>query len=716
MSAAPDSIGPGYAMVARQYFDAGWAPLPLPAGQKASPPPGTTGADGMWPTIDDIDRWKAQHPAGNIALRMPDTVIGIDVDDYDDKGGGTTLDQLEAELGQLPATWVSTSRGQGGRSGIRLYRIPKGLRLPGVLGPGIDVIQHHHRYMLVPPSTHPNGDRYRIYDKHGQRALQPPAIDELPTLPAAWAAKWAPSQQPAIAPQRATATVIYDDSVAERINRDHDWHTLLYTDGWTMTQRKAGQTHWARPGKDEGTSAVLHEPDGPLVVFSTSVPALQHRWAERDGHWSYSLFGYVAATRHNGDRSGCARAYRQHLNSVETQYHTLRTANVANAVLDGRTVDIDTYAHLVDWGTFWSADNPDEEWLAYPLIPKGRSVALYAPAKAGKSTVVLAAVAALASGGSILGNPPVEPADVLYLDYEMTHADLYERLSELGYGPHTDLRRLHYALLPSLPPLDTPGGAAVVVDLADRLNCQLVVVDTFGRAVEGDEDKADTVRAFYRHTGLALKAKGIAVLRTDHAGKDVDRGQRGSSAKADDVDVVWSLKRTETGVHLKRTHSRVAWVPNELLVDRIDRDGITSYVAAADSYPEGTKETMVLLEQLAVPADASARKAAQALRDAGHRVRNDVLRAAQKARRTVRMPVDNSAKARPAHSEPADAKARPAHWGAPSETLASTEPTAPGALGRTPGSDRGAFCAPIRGATRPTDLGAVDDNDPDDLF
>jgi hypothetical protein len=716
VSAAEDrGIAPGYAMVARQYLQAGWAPLPLPKGAKASPPPGTTGTDGRWPTPADVDTWREQWPDGNVALRLPDTVIGIDVDDYDGKGGGDTLRSLEAGNGPLPPTWLSTSRGQG-TSGIRLYRVPAGTRLPGVLGPGIDVIQHHHRYMLVPPSVHPSGERYRIYDPTGNRAMRPPAVDELPELPAAWIAALRAGQPAAPAPQPPKATVVDDDSVAERINRDHDWHNLLYTDGWSITQRKAGQTHWARPGKDAGTSAVLHEPDGPLVVFSTSVPALQHGWAERDGHWSYSIFGYVAATRHGGDRSGCARAYRQHLNAVETQYHTLRTATVAQAVLDGEPVDADTYAHLVDWATFWSADNPDEEWLAYPLIPKGRSVALYAPAKAGKSTVVLAAVAALATGGSILGSPPAEPADVLYLDYEMTHSDLYERLSELGYGPHVDLGRLHYALLPSLPPLDTPAGAAVVVELAIRLNCQLVVVDTFGRAVEGDEDKADTVRAFYRHTGLALKSKGIAVLRTDHAGKDVERGQRGSSAKADDVDVVWSLKRTETGVQLKRTHSRVAWVPNELNVDRKDHDGITSYVAAADAYPEGTKETIVLLEQLGIPADASARKAAQALRDAGHRFRNDVLRASQKARRTLRVPVDNSSKARPARSEPADAQTRPAHWGAPSETLASTGPTAPGALGRGTGSDRGAFCAPIRGATRPTGSDAVDKDDSDDLF
>ena len=42
---------------------------------------------------------------------------------------------------------------------------------------------------------------------------------------------------------------------------------------------------------------------------------------------------------------------------------------------------------------------------------------------------------------------------------------------------------------------------------------------------------------------MALKEAGIALLRIDHAGKDLTRGQRGTSAKRDDVEVVWFLKK-----------------------------------------------------------------------------------------------------------------------------------------------------------------------------
>ena len=70
-----------------------------------------------------------------------------------------------------------------GISGIRLYRVPAGWKGAGILpaapvceghplpggrearpgdlvSPG-EVIQHHHRYMVAPPSAHPSGRRYR---------------------------------------------------------------------------------------------------------------------------------------------------------------------------------------------------------------------------------------------------------------------------------------------------------------------------------------------------------------------------------------------------------------------------------------------------------------------------------------------------------------------------------------------------------------------------
>jgi len=293
-------------------------------------------------------------------------------------------------------------------------------------------------------------------------------------------------------------------------------------------------------------------------------------------------------------------------------------------------------AHLVNWEQFWTQSHHDESWIAWPLIPEGRTIALYAPAKAGKSTVVLAVAVAAATGQAPLAHSTdtFEPQPILYLDYEMTPADLYERLSELGYGADTDLSRLHYALLPSIPPLDTAEGAEHVVSLALELGVKAVIVDTFGRAVAGDENDADTVRHFYRHTGQVLKHHGIACLRTDHSGKDVDKGQRGSSAKNDDVDVVFRLSRAQDGVVLTRTHSRISWAPEQVQISRIEHDDTISYeIAPRRQYPDGTAPLAATLDELDVPVETTVAKAGAALRAAGVKASNEKLRAAVQMRK-----------------------------------------------------------------------------------
>ena len=297
----------------------------------------------------------------------------------------------------------------------------------------------------------------------------------------------------------------------------------------------------------------------------------------------------------------------------------------------------DNLAHIIDWEQFWNQTHDDEQWIAWPLIPKNRTVSLFAPAKAGKSTILLAVIAAACTHQQPLNNAhtPQQPVNILYLDYEMSHADLHERLTMLGYNRNTDLTRLHYALLPSLPPLDTTEGGQHLLGLAQQLNVDAVVVDTIGRAVEGEENSADTIRAFYRHTAQQLKAAGIAVLRTDHSGKDADKGQRGSSAKNDDVDIVYRLTRTTNGVALTRTHSRIGWAPDTLNIDYTETDNgtVTVQLATTPAFPDGTAPIAQQLDELEVPIDTTQRAAGEALRTAGHKASSKLLRAALQMRR-----------------------------------------------------------------------------------
>ena len=290
---------------------------------------------------------------------------------------------------------------------------------------------------------------------------------------------------------------------------------------------------------------------------------------------------------------------------------------------------------FIDWAAFVKRSTTDRQWLVEGFWPWGRGMALWASAKSGKSELALWCAAKLALGEHPWTGATMDPVDVAYFDFEMNEDDLEERLLAFDFDPDR-LEHLHYAVLPPLAPMDIDIGGEQVRELVLGVKAQAVVIDTFSRAVKGDEDKADTVQDFYRYTGMRLKRLDIAYLRVDHAGKDQTRGQRGSSAKRDDVDVIWSQIRTRDGVRLDCTgSSRLSWVGPTLSLDRSETNGILSYASPVVlGWPAGTHGKAAELDQLKVPVGAGRPAAIQALRAAGLSPgKNEVLNAAIKYRR-----------------------------------------------------------------------------------
>jgi hypothetical protein len=185
------------------YRALGWhGTIPLPAGRKYPPPTDTTGWHAPMPSGADCQAWADEPPlpghhdyrgTTQLALRLPDTVIGIDVDAYGTKVGGQTIAEAIRRWGPLPDGPWSSARPDG-VSGIRFYRVPAAtvlatvIKFEGIeddqrLG-GVEVIQHHHRYAVVWPSIHPSGLPYGWRGTDGPGLA--PHLDDLPPLPDTW--------------------------------------------------------------------------------------------------------------------------------------------------------------------------------------------------------------------------------------------------------------------------------------------------------------------------------------------------------------------------------------------------------------------------------------------------------------------------------------------------------------------------------------------------
>lgn len=191
---------------AKAYRNKFWAgTLPIPYGEKHPPPVGFTGHAAPYPTLEQISEWLSDGKRHNICLRLAGVspeyeVIGIDVDNYESGGktkkGGEQLAALEDRLGVLPPTWISTAR-RDGISGIRYYRVPRGLGFKGKIDKDIECIQKGHRFAVVWPSVHPGGTTYEWFWSEdylrknfsvsgGSGGSEIPDARELPELPEAW--------------------------------------------------------------------------------------------------------------------------------------------------------------------------------------------------------------------------------------------------------------------------------------------------------------------------------------------------------------------------------------------------------------------------------------------------------------------------------------------------------------------------------------------------
>lgn len=290
----------------------------------------------------------------------------------------------------------------------------------------------------------------------------------------------------------------------------------------------------------------------------------------------------------------------------------------------------------LDWHALW-ADDSEEEWIVEPILPARRLVALYSPPKVGKSLLLLEIAVAVAQGADVLGTSPDRPRRVLYVDFENDpKVDTRDRLKAMGHTP-ADLGNLVVLSFPTMSALDTPAGGAELIAAASAYACDVVVIDTVSRAIRGEENENDTWLNFYRHTGLAIKQAGLALIRLDHTGKDETKGQRGGSAKSGDVDAIWRLSKVSDAVfRLDCEAARLPIAEKTLVLHRETSPRLRHRVdaaGAAAAWKVKVDELIGLLDDNQVPDDASVRDVRAWKNGRGLKASNQVIEEAVRVRK-----------------------------------------------------------------------------------
>lgn len=501
---------------AEAYAALGWCVIPIAPGRKHPPVPKWQEA-----ATDDLDIirswWGGLYRGHGVGVvtgaRSGFWVLDIDV--AGGKPGDESLATLIAEHGDLPAT-VEAVTGSGG--GHLLYAwdparpITNGMatRLP----PGLD-IRGEGGQIVIAPTVHPSGAPYEWLPGRGPWDIDiAPAPDWLYQL-----LLTDPESTPAPPGLPLVAPVEREDGPADWLRDRWDWATELQREGWTWHSAHPGESWWTRPGKStrDGHSAVLHEPDGPLVVFSTEVPAhvMRAGTPTRDGGgMSFSPFQYVTGWRHAGDPRAAGQALRAELRPDLPP----RLGPVDIAPLPCPLDPSDPWAGFGVWtpadlATYlapgWRPEPPtllmrdDDRGLWY----RGNVNWLHGASGEGKTWVALVAVAQELAAGR----------HVVWVHYEDPLPDkIANRLVLLGIPPATVAALFHVCCVGSASMVD---GIPFIRAIAAHYAADLIVVDSIGEAIgsDGVAVKEDERFVSWIHrTCRVLAGDGCTVLGIDH--------------------------------------------------------------------------------------------------------------------------------------------------------------------------------------------------------
>jgi hypothetical protein len=256
---------------------------------------------------------------------------------------------------------------------------------------------------------------------------------------------------------------------------------------------------------------------------------------------------------------------------VDDRRHRDHVGRIARRLLDddqaAKDQNLDR-ARAVDAAAFVAESESPPVPLLGSLVAEGHNCTVTAQYKAGKTTLLESAAAALVTGRPFLGVFDTNrPRRVAFLNYELTESDLRARLRALDLE-RDDLGRLLVVNLRGVRlGLTTPSGRAWLIDHLAGHRADVLIVDTYGAAsapsVESENDNAGGRRFLTALDEIKLLAGCPSLLMSAHTGRvpqaEGEERARGATVLDDWADVRAVLTRDKAGGRFLASDGRGAY-------------------------------------------------------------------------------------------------------------------------------------------------------------
>ncbi|PWH18184.1 MAG: hypothetical protein DDG60_00755 [Anaerolineae bacterium] len=227
----------------------------------------------------------------------------------------------------------------------------------------------------------------------------------------------------------------------------------------------------------------------------------------------------------------------------------------------------------VDAALILKTEYPPIDWIVPEYLAPGLTFLVGKP-KVGKSWLALQLANSVLTGGKMFGKD-VKPGRVLILALEDNERRLNDRMKKQNWNvsPGSVDFMMSDAFMDQITALNAGGGKRLL-KFIEKNRYRVVIVDTFSRAIQGDQlDAGEMTEAIGPLQQYALN-KGVALVIIDHMPKNAPTQNPidhiyGSVGKAGVTDSLWGLYKEQgrAGAKLAITGRDVAETELKLVFD-----------------------------------------------------------------------------------------------------------------------------------------------------